>query len=86
MKCKLKAKVKHTAYFWGPLSDIEGKTLKVISMSTSGDCLCMVEDAGLVDVMKADIEEMIMDEINEPLMTAIAMGLAMKYRPGKGKE
>lgn len=86
MRCKLKSKVKHTAYFWGPLSDIEGETLKVINMSASGDCLCMVADAGLVDVMKADIEEVIMDEINEPLMAAIALGLAMKYGPGKGKE
>lgn len=57
MKVKLKDKVSETKYFWGPLSDIEGKTLQVIERNKSGDCLCIKEGKGLVDVSSVDIAQ-----------------------------
>lgn len=46
-----------TRYFWGDAADICGKWLPCLEMSTGGDCLCMVEGKGLVDVQSCDVKE-----------------------------
>lgn len=61
MRVKLRAKLKKTQNFYGPQSEIEGKSLEVMEKSFTGDCLCFVEDErgqtkGLIDVWKCDIE------------------------------
>lgn len=47
---------RHTKYYWGDISEIAGKRLKVLNHSAAGDgdCLCY-SDKGLVDVKHEDI-------------------------------
>ena len=59
MKVKLKNTLTVTAYFWGDNSDITGKIIDVMEMSSCGNCMC-ITDKGLVDVHKEDIEEVIL--------------------------
>lgn len=56
--CRVKQDLHKTDYFYGPLSDIAGKDLKVLEESRTGDCLCLNPSAtGLVDVHHDDIEK-----------------------------
>lgn len=47
---------RHTKYYWGDISEIAGKRLKVLDHATNGcgNCLCY-SDKGLVDVKHEDI-------------------------------
>ena len=40
-KIMLKAKVQHSEYFWGPMSEVEGATLDLLDENLEGDCLCL---------------------------------------------
>lgn len=67
MRARLKDKVSETKYFWGPLTDIEGQTLRVIERNEQGDCMCIVDGKGLVDVCGTDIEQVIKEPSTNPL-------------------
>lgn len=54
--CRVVADPQYTRYFFGPLSDIAGKDLQLMERNAQGDCLCLVEDKGLVDVDSRDVE------------------------------
>ena len=47
---------KFTTYFWGEISDIAGKELYLLEKNENGDCLCWLEEKGIVDVDCRDIE------------------------------
>jgi hypothetical protein len=54
--CKLHDDIQFTKYFWGDISEIEGKTLLIMEEAndnTSYLCMC---NKGLVDVNKKDVE------------------------------
>lgn len=53
---KVKENPTKTQYFWGPISDISGKTLHLIERNEHGDCLAMVEGKGLVDIDAIDVD------------------------------
>ena len=55
-KIKVAKSPQHTDYYWGDKSEIAGKYLNVLEVAKDGACLC-VNDKGLVDVHKEDIEE-----------------------------
>lgn len=46
-----------TKYFWGDISEIAGERLPLIERNLEGDCLCLVEGKGLVDVHNCDVVE-----------------------------
>jgi hypothetical protein len=55
----LKPKMEFTRYLFGPLTEIEGKRLRVLEKNSEGDCLCLIDDAKgqrLVDVDHRDIK------------------------------
>jgi len=55
--CKVKPQLTKTNYFYGPPSDLEGQTLKVMEQARDGSCLCLNPlGSGLVDVHHEDIE------------------------------
>jgi hypothetical protein len=55
--CKVKPYLIKTNYFYGPLSELEGQTLKVMEQARDGSCLCLNPlENGLVDVHFEDIE------------------------------
>lgn len=55
--CKVKPHLTKTNYFYGPPSDIESQTLKVMEQARDGSCLCLnPSESGLVDVHFEDIE------------------------------
>jgi hypothetical protein len=44
-----------TRYFFGELSEIAGKEIPVLEKNQWGDCLCLVDGKGLVDVDSTDV-------------------------------
>lgn len=53
----LKDKVKHTKFYFGDISEIEGKTLKVLEKAVDDSSYMCITNKGLVDVDIRDIEE-----------------------------
>lgn len=56
-KIKLKDTLRYSKYFWGKLEEIAGKEIWLMERNQEGNCLCLVENKGLVDVDCRDIEE-----------------------------
>jgi len=55
-----KPKMEHTKNVFGPISEVEGKRLRLIERALNGDCLCVFNGSkgeGLVDVDHRDIDE-----------------------------
>lgn len=53
--CLVKNKVSKTKFLFGTNSEIEGQLLPVLEKNSSGDCLCIIHNKGLVDVDNTDI-------------------------------
>ena len=48
---------KYSTYYWGKLPELSGKTLEVLEREgRSGDCLCLVDGKGIVNVDGRDID------------------------------
>ena len=53
----LKDQLTKTEYYWGPISDIEGKILPVLEVAIDNSSyMCIVEGKGLVDVATCDVD------------------------------
>jgi len=44
-----------TRFFFGDISEIAGKELPVLERNVRGDCLCLFNNKGLVDVEHIDV-------------------------------
>ncbi len=59
-KIRVVQEPKHTDNMFGPIEEIAGKELEVISKNPDGDCMCIfkgVKGQNLVDVDHRDIEQ-----------------------------
>ncbi len=55
--CTLKVELKHTEYYWGELTEIQGKTFPYIEFAVDkSSCMILVKGKGLVDVNINDVE------------------------------